>query len=371
MRVTSRSRLRATVAALALGILAACAGGPTATAPPPGDASAPATELDRIIAAARQEGEVEVWINWEEETVRALQAKWQQDFGWPLRITSVPMPASAMTSRVIQETQAGQKVGDVGQPSTALLAQLIEAGVVEKTDWVGIFGQRFPTVREATDVFFKELEGYSLHFWDVLYEFTFNRNLVTRDEVPKTWEGLTDPRWRGRIAVDARGFPFNFFAHSPDWTEDRVMDLAQRISRNNPVIVATSRGQEVIAGEVAIQIGGCNRGDIAKGAPIDCIYPDYLLFNPLLATVPKEAKHPNAAKLFAAWLVTDGFPTYSANEFNGRLSNPDSTEGRELARQRAEGRRITLVEQRSFADVTRDGALQRRVAEFWSGIRGR
>ncbi|MPZ12988.1 MAG: extracellular solute-binding protein [Chloroflexi bacterium] len=371
MRTRSTPPLRWLAVLGALVLAAACAAPRAAETQPSQPPPIPSgSALEHMVNAARDEGEVEVWIDWEEETVRALEQKWQQDFGFPLRITSVAMPASAMTSRVIQESQAGQKVADLGQPSTGLLSQMIEAGVVEKTDWVEEFGQRFPGISEATDVFFTELEGYALHFWDVLYEFTYNTNLLRREEVPTTWEGLADPRWRGRIGIDARGFPFNFFMHSPDWTEATVMDLVQRLSRNDPVLAAASRGQEVIAGEVAIQIGGCNRGDIAKGAPIDCIYPDYLLFNPLLATVPKEAKHPNAAKLFAAWLMTDGFPTYSANEFNGRISNPNSAEAQELAKQRAEGRRITLVEQRSFADVEKDRAVQRQVAEFWAGIQG-
>lgn len=347
------------------------AAAPTPT-PPPAAAPTPTPTtdpLDAIIEAARAEGEVEVWINWSEETVNALQDKWQEDFGWPIKITSVPKSASAATAEVIAATEAGQEVGDLGQPSTGLLLQLVEAEAVESRDWVGLYGGRFPGVEEASNVYFDELAGYGLHFWDVLYEFTYNTNLLSEAEAPKTWEELTDPKWKGNIAIDARGYPFNFMLHSPDWDEASIMELVQALAENEPVLPARSRGDEVIAGEVAIQIGGCNRDDIAKGAPIECIYPDYTMFNPLIATPFKNAKHPNLGPLFAAWLVTDGFPTYASIEFNGRLSNPDSTEAQELTRQSAD-RDITIVEQSDFGVVARDENLRRSIGEFWTQTGG-
>ena len=342
---------------------------PTPTSPPAATATPTSDPLDALMAAARAEGEIEVWINWSEETVNALQDKWEEDFGWPIKIVSVPKSASSAAAEVITATAAGQKVGDLGQPSTGLLKGLIEADAVESRDWVGLYGGLLEGVEEATNVFFDELSGYGLHFWDALYEFTFNTNLLTEAEAPKTWEELTDPKWKGKIAIDARGFPFNFFMHSPDWDEAKVLDLVARIGENDPVLPAKSRGDEVIAGEVAVQIGGCNRDDIAKGAPIDCIYPDYTLFNPLIATPFKNAKHPNLAPLFVAWLVTDGFPTYASIEFNGRLSNPNSTEATELARQSAL-RDITVVEQTSFDDVALDRAVRAKVGEFWTKTGG-
>ena len=343
--------------------------GSTPTATPRPTATPTPDPLDALIAAARAEGEVEVWINWQEETINALQDQWEEDFGWPIKIVSVPKSASAAAAEVITATAAGQEVGDIGQPSTGLLLQLMEGNAVETRDWVGLYGGRFPDVEEASNVYFDELSGLGLHFWDALYEFTFNTNLLTEAEAPKTWEDLTDPKWKGNLAIDARGFPFNFFMHSPDWDEAKVLDLVARIGENDPVLPARSRGDEVIAGEVAVQIGGCNRDDIAKGAPIDCIYPDYTLFNPLIATPFKNAKHPNLAPLFIAWLVTDGFETYASIEFNGRLSNPNSTEAIELARQSAT-RNITVVEQTSFADVALDRAVLEKVGEFWTKTGG-
>ena len=382
----------AVVLALALG---ACGGddpaptattapaAPTATAAPEAaePTAAPATatptpapsEYDKIVAAAREEGTAEIWINWEEDTAAKLEAKWEQDFGWPIEIVNVAMPASAFTERIITDTAAGQPVGDMGQPSYDLMIEMVDAGVIEKVDWVGIFSERFPDISTRADVGTAELEGYALKWRDGSgYPITYNTNLVAdTSELPQTWFELADPKWRGKVAIDARGYPFNFLMHSPDWPEERVWELVEALSANDPILVDKSRGVEVMAGEAHLQISGCNLNDIAAGAPIDCQVFDSLPYNPLITGSPSAAKHPNLSMLFIAWITSDegGYPLYAVEEGQYRLADPDSLIGKKIEDAKTAGRNVDVIGPSSIENIRRSGVFRKEVGEFWAGIR--
>ena len=49
---------------------------------------------------------------------------------------------------------------------------------------------------------FKDPSGYWTDLYDNLIVTAYNTNRVKRDELPKRWEDLLHPRWRGRMVLD-------------------------------------------------------------------------------------------------------------------------------------------------------------------------
>jgi ABC-type Fe3+ transport system substrate-binding protein len=239
----------------------------------------------------------------------------------------------------------------------------VDGKALEKTDWVGIFGAELPGVKEAADVFVPELQGYGLHYIDITYGFGYNTTLVQKNDVPTSWDDLAVEKWRRKLSLDARGAPFYYLLVAPGWGKERLSTLVTKLTQLNPILANPSRGEEIARGEVAIQVAGTGSVEQlkAKGAPVDFVMPDVIPFNPLLATVPSQAKHPNAARLFAAWLSTEGMAIIEKMEFNNRVTDPSSSLARTLKEQRPNATLAvpkTVQQMRDVSDLSKEFAAQ-------------
>jgi ABC-type Fe3+ transport system substrate-binding protein len=98
---------------------------------------------------------------------------------------------------------------------------------------------------------------------------------------------------------------------------------------------------------------------------VDYVMPDTIPFNPLLATVPSQAKHPNAARLFAAWLSTEGMSIIEKMEFNNRITDPSSSLARTLKEQRPNA---TLAVPRTVQQMRDVSELSKQFAARFASV---
>src|SRR5262249_51250357 len=106
-----------------------------------------------------------------------------------------------------------------------------------------------------------------------LFVVGFNTQKVKREELPATYEGFADPKWRSKLAIEAtdhegRGAVIKY------WGEERGMAFFKRLAvlkpelRKGHVLLA----QLVAAGEtpVGLTVYSANADSIkAKGGPMD------------------------------------------------------------------------------------------------------
>ena len=79
----------------------------------------------------------------------------------------------------------------------------------------------------------------------------------------------------------------------------------------------------ITAGEAPLGFGYTTGADVekGKGAPVDWMpLRDYLPILQQNVTVLKTAQHPNLARLFAAWVVSEAMPMQEKLEFMGRAT---------------------------------------------------
>ncbi len=160
----------------------------------------------------------------------------------------------------------------------------------------------------------KDRQGY----WRALLLFVFtpgfNTSMVSRDEAPKTYDDLLDPKWKGKMAwnpnssAGAIGFVGNILTSRG---EDAGMDYLRKLSGQQIVNVeASSRAilDQVIAGEYPIGLMMFNHHAVIsarKGAPVDWLpmQPVPVAFDSL--SLLKDAPHPNAGKLLMEFLLSE------------------------------------------------------------------
>ena len=136
----------------------------------------------------------------------------------------------------------------------------------------------------------------------------YNTRLVAKADVPKGYEDLTHPKWKGKLCLEDSDFEW-FVGLQSSMGKEKALDLFRKIAANQP---AMRNGHGLLsdlvsAGECPIAIN--NYGNQVaraqkKGAPTD-----FVAINPVITivapgVVSNNSPHPNAAKLYLNWITS-------------------------------------------------------------------
>ncbi|HEX3401048.1 MAG TPA: extracellular solute-binding protein [Acetobacteraceae bacterium] len=151
----------------------------------------------------------------------------------------------------------------------------------------------------------------NLFYWTSAY----NTNVVTAADAPKTYEDLLDPKWKGKIAwtydLTPGGPPG--FVHNILTTmgTDRGMDYLRRFAAQEPVTIPAAQRvvlDKVVSGEYPLAVMILNYHatiSMNQGAPVQWIRMEPLLQSMSLISIVKGSPHPNAARLFVEFMLSD------------------------------------------------------------------
>ncbi|MDB5880317.1 MAG: fbpA 2 [Ramlibacter sp.] len=131
----------------------------------------------------------------------------------------------------------------------------------------------------------------------------YNTKAVKKEELPKTWQDLLDPRWKGRLGIEQE---------DQDWLagvaqilgEPQAVKLFKDVVARNGMSVRkghTLLTQLVQSGEVPFALTVYNykvEQLRQKGAPIDWLSIGPAIARPNGVGVARQAPHPHAALLF-------------------------------------------------------------------------
>ncbi len=136
----------------------------------------------------------------------------------------------------------------------------------------------------------------------------FNTNKVKRDEIPRTYEGFLDPKWKGRIGIEATDSEW-MAALVKQWGEDKGMAFFRKLADMKPdmrkghILLA----ELIAAGEVQVGLTVYNANAESlkrRGAPIDWVPVEPVIARPQGIGLLRNAPHPNAALLFTEFVLS-------------------------------------------------------------------
>jgi len=128
--------------------------------------------------------------------------------------------------KLVNEAQAGKVVADVWQGSIAGTHGR-RAGVIEQftTPAIEVFPKRY-----------RNADGWwvplSINFGALVY----NTEQVQKNEAPKTYEDLLNPRWKGKMAWTSdpgNGAPVLISTLRLAWGEKKAMDFLEKLSKQD------------------------------------------------------------------------------------------------------------------------------------------
>jgi ABC-type Fe3+ transport system substrate-binding protein len=140
----------------------------------------------------------------------------------------------------------------------------------------------------------------------------YNKNLVSPGQVPKSWEDMLKPEWKGRkFGVDVN--PQEIAGLVPVWGLEKTLDYARKLAAQQPIwsYGATRSVMAVASGQIPLFLFGANYGVVRlvqRKDPLGVL--QYTIVEPVPVRVTTEqaiastSRNPHAALLWLEFMVS-------------------------------------------------------------------
>jgi len=298
--------LRRCVALLAcVAVLSACG---TAAASPATPAPRPNEQFNQIVAGARSE--LELAVSWAPgfldvgQEMRRFTDGFNKQYGLKLSVTSktgLALPESA--ARTIDEFRRGAKSStDIVIGTEAEINEMARAGALLSEPWQA-------WVKGLDNLKLIAAGGVAIQIQTRMPGITYNSTRLTGASVPKSLGDLLKPQYRGRIATTSSTALFERLALPEVWGQERTVQYVRALAPQIGGIVNCGDEDRVAKGDFDVLVYDCGSARTnqmkAKGTLIGWSEPsDGALLGYLYMGVPKNAAHPNAAKLWINYMLS-------------------------------------------------------------------
>ena len=257
-----------------------------------------ADRMQKIEAAAKKEGTLTLYTTIAEKDLPAILGPFEKKYG--VKVNVWRAGTDKVLQRTVQEARAGRYDVDVvhfGSPEMEALArEKILAPVTSPVQDDLLAGSVPAHHKWAATI---------LSVWVQAY----NTNAVKKEDLPKTWNDLLDPKWKGKLGIEAKDEDWFATVVQELGGEPKGLDFFRELVAKNGISVRkghTLLTNLVVSGEVPLALTVYNympEQAKRKGAPIDwfVIPPAIARSNAVGVTV--HAPHPNAALLFYDYLL--------------------------------------------------------------------
>ncbi|MGZ3535604.1 MAG: ABC transporter substrate-binding protein [Thermodesulfobacteriota bacterium] len=248
---------------------------------------------EALIAKAKAEGKVTFYANI--TAVEPVMEAFTKKFG--LKDEYKRISTDKFFATIATEHEAGKLMADVLQAPIPILDLLKGKGVL--ASYKSLSASDYPAWTKKDD----KIQIFGIEYVAVLY----NKELVKPADVPKKYEDLADPKWRGKIVMaDPTTHPTTI-----SWlvglkeqvfpTENAWMNFIKGLAANKPMFVSSfgPTPAPIESGEKLIAISMPKYILTKAPAPLDWAKVEQpLLGTPRGMAITNKAPHPNAARLF-------------------------------------------------------------------------
>lgn len=266
------------------------------------EAPAPYAVTPELVEAATQEGSVVFYTATDVEVAEKLATLFESKYpGIDVQVER--SGAERVFQRISQEYSTGIYNADVIETSDAVHFLLFK-----KQGWLTPavpeeVARHWPAEERDPD---GQYAAYRAHLSVIAY----NSNLVSDAEAPKTYADLLDPEWKGKIVKAHPGYSGTIMTATHALVDVLGWEYFEKLAAQDVMQVqsSTEPPKKLAQGERAIQADG-NEYNLFRlqeeGVPLKIVYPEE--GTPVAvgnAAILKNPPHPNAAKLFYAFMFS-------------------------------------------------------------------
>jgi iron(III) transport system substrate-binding protein len=260
--------------------------------------AAPAQDRDaRVVERAKQEGTVSLYTSMQLVDSRPLTEAFEKRYG--IKVALWRASGEKVAQRVLTEARGGRYDVDVVETDGAQME------ILHREQRLASF--QSPSMRDIPPAMLPAHGGYVPTRLS-LYVVAWNTQRVAPSEVPRAYEDLLDPKWTGRFALEAADVAW-FAAVAKAMGEDKGIADFRRLAAMKPSLRSghTLMTELVAAGEIDLALDAHVQGVARlkdKGAPIEWKALQPAFGQPSSVGVARRARHPNAAWLFADFILS-------------------------------------------------------------------
>jgi iron(III) transport system substrate-binding protein len=279
-------------AAAALAMLAALAAGAQGKSAAEVAAYSGADRAQKLVEGAKKEGNLNIYTSAQSDDMGALVKAFEQKYG--VKVSVWRASSEKVLQRAVQEARGNRNTMDIAETNGPELEAMSREKILQKV--------ASPYLQDLIEQAIRphgEWVGTRLNVFVQAY----NTQAVKKEELPKTWEELASPKWKGKLGIEQE---------DSDWLAGEFAELgdarAEKVFRD--IVAANGMSvrkghtlltQLVVSGEIPLALTVYNYKAEQlkqKGAPIDWFHIGPAIARPNGVAVAKNAPNPHAAVLF-------------------------------------------------------------------------
>ncbi len=260
------------------------------------------TRHQKLVEAAKKEGSLTFYTSIAEKDGPTLAADFEKRYG--IKVNVWRASSTKVLQRAVIESQANRwdfDVVDISAPEMEALYREKTLQEVRSVHHADLFPETMPAHR-----------GWAPQFLSVFVQ-AYNTNLVKKADLPKSYDDLLDPKWKGKLAVEAKDNEW-YCGLMKHLGEEKGSKLFKELVSKNGWSVRTGHSllnNMVVSGEVPLALtvySYMTEQAKQKGAPVDWFAIDPVIGRSNGIGVSKKPPHPNAALLFYEYMLSDAQP---------------------------------------------------------------
>ena len=256
-----------------------------------------ANRLQKLMEGAKKEGELTVYAV--ATDISLVTDAFTKKYG--IKVKTWRSASENVLRRVLTEARARRFEVDIMENNPPEMEAARREKMLQQVNspyHADLVPQAFPAHREWV--------GDSI----AVFVQAYNTDKIKKEELPKTYQDLLNPKWKGRLGIDSGDHAW-FATLLEELGQEKGTKLFKAIVDANGISVRSGHSlltQMVASGEVPLGLTIYNHRPVQlkqKGAPID-----WFLIPPVIAQLRgtamiKNAPHPHAAVLFYDFMLGD------------------------------------------------------------------
>lgn len=265
-----------------------------------------ADRTQRLIAGAKKEGSLNLYCAMGQEQMSVIAQAFEKKYG--VKVNVWRSSSENVLQRAVNEAKGKRfdvDVLEIGAPELEALHREKLLQQVKSPHFQELIPQVIPAHQEWA--------GNRIN----IFVHAYNTNKVRKEELPKTYQDLLDPKWKGRLSVEAANLDW-FSTLVREFGEEKGLQFFRELVATNglsarkghPAMVSL-----VASGEIPLALATygyfVDKLKKEKAAPIDWFIIPPAIVRVTGVGIAKQAPHPYAAMLFYDFMLSDVQPMFA------------------------------------------------------------
>jgi iron(III) transport system substrate-binding protein len=251
-----------------------------------------------LAQGAKKEGEVVVYTSLISEDLSALSAAFEKKYG--VKVKGWRAGSEKVLQRAVTEARANRHDADLIETNGPELEAIYREKILQPF--------KSPYLKDLMPQALRP-HGHWVGTRINMFVHAYNTTLVKKEELPRSYADLTNPRWKGRLGIEAEDEDW-FAMVVREMGEEKGLQTFREIAKTNGFSVRkghTLLAGLVASGEIPFALTTYSHGAEKmkqKGAPVEwyAIAPAIGRANGIAIT--RKPAHPHAAALFADFVLS-------------------------------------------------------------------